>query len=393
MEVKSGYQQTEIGVIPEDWEVLLLNDACIKIQDGTHFSPKIGGSQYKYITSKNIGKGSLSLKNVDMISEDEHRKIYKRCDVKVGDILLTKDGINTGNAAINHLNEEFSLLSSVALLRIDTKCHDNKYLMYQILSNQGQTRITNMISGNAITRLTLDKIKKLTFPFPSTKHEQELISEKIRSIDSLITSIEKLVEKKKLIKQGVMQELLTGKRRLPGFTGKWETKKLGELANLYQPQTISQDVFTDGGYNVWGANGIIGKFNKYNHKNWQTTISCRGNCGSVNKTDHPCWITGNAMVVNVDNNQCINKLFLYYKLSSLDFSDLITGSGQPQIVRGPLSIYALDLPGLVEEQKAIASILHCLDKDIASNTEKLFKYQKLKQGIMQELLTGRIRLV
>gem|GEM_PF-6047391 len=144
---------------------------------------------------------------------------------------MTKDGINTGNAAINHLNEEFSIPSSVALLRIDAKCHVNKYLMYQILSNQSQSRISNMISGNAITRLTLDKIKKLTFPFPSTKHEQELVSERISSIDSLINSIEKLVEKKKLIQQGVMQELLTGKRRLQGFDKGWETKKLNSLGS------------------------------------------------------------------------------------------------------------------------------------------------------------------
>lgn len=391
MEVKPHYIHTELGIIPNTWKIVHLQDVIDKVIDNRGKTPPLSNNGFPLLevsvfTNKNKPELGKVSKYVD--SKTFH-SWFRSGHPKCNDIIVPTVG-TIGTAAIID-RDGLCIAQNVVGLQIKPE-NDPYYILCQIKSDSFVRQIKAVMMSAVQPSLKVPYLLTSKLLIPRFE-EQQKIAECIGNIDSLITSLEKLIEKKKNIKQGMMQELLTGKRRLPGFTGKWETKKLGELANLYQPQTISQDVFTDGGYNVWGANGIIGKFNKYNHKNWQTTISCRGNCGSVNKTDHPCWITGNAMVVNVDNNQCINKLFLYYKLSSLDFSDLITGSGQPQIVRGPLSIYNLDLPILVEEQKAIASILHCMDKDIAINTEKLFKYQKLKQGIMQELLTGRIRLV
>jgi type I restriction enzyme S subunit len=114
--VKPGYKQTEVGVIPEEWDVQACAEVCVKIQDGTHFSPSIGGNEYLYVTSKNIGFGVLDVSSADRIDAAQHRAIYKRCDVRHGDLLLTKDGANTGNTALNTIEEEFSLLSSVAFL-------------------------------------------------------------------------------------------------------------------------------------------------------------------------------------------------------------------------------------------------------------------------------------
>ncbi len=166
MEVKPGYKQTEVGVIPEQWEVKPAKELCVKIQDGTHFSPNIRGGEYLYVTSKNIHFGVLDVSDADRIDAVQHQAIYNRCDVKRGDILLTKDGANTGNAALNDLDDEFSLLSSVAFLRFDTKRHVPGYYLQQILSSPGQSQIKEMMSGNAITRLTLAKIRKLRFPTP-----------------------------------------------------------------------------------------------------------------------------------------------------------------------------------------------------------------------------------
>jgi type I restriction enzyme S subunit len=424
MEVKPGYKQTEIGVIPEDWEVLSLNDACIKIQDGTHFSPKIGGSQYKYITSKNIGKGSLSLNNVDMISEEEHRKIYKRCDVKIGDVLLTKDGINTGNTAINHLNEEFSLLSSVALLRIDPKYHNNLYLMYQILSDQGQARITNMISGNAITRLSLDKIKKLSFPFPSTKHEQKLIAEKILSIDSFITSLEKLIKKKKLIKQGVMQELLIGKRRLPGFSGEWETKRYGDIFQFLSTANYTREDLTDTGSLKYIHYGDIHtKFENYvdlSDALIPTIQDCRlknypllesGDIIMVDASEDYSGVGKSVEVIN--SNGCkaisglhtillrdISKIFadgyraFIHSIPSvkaqLDF--YATGMKVYSISKGNLARIEIPVPPK-DEQEAIVNTLGRFVDEIKGLDIRLAKCKLLKQAMMQVLLTGRIRLI
>jgi type I restriction enzyme, S subunit len=192
--IPAGYKQTEVGLIPEDWDVKLGSEVFIKIQDGTHFSPKTGGNDYLYVTSKNIKYGVFDLTNVEHIDEKQHEIIYKRCDVKYGDILLTKDGANTGNAAINDLEEEFSLLSSVAVLRINNKINSVQFCLQQILSGAFQKKVQDEMSGNAITRLTLDKIKKLKFFVPS-KEEQTAIANALSDTDALIQSLEKLIAK------------------------------------------------------------------------------------------------------------------------------------------------------------------------------------------------------
>ncbi|WP_295587131.1 restriction endonuclease subunit S [uncultured Lamprocystis sp.] len=209
----AGYLQTDVGLIPEDWEVRTFRDICMKIQDGTHFSPTPGGNDYLYITSKNIGHGALDVTSADRISATEHENIYGRCDVKRGDLLLTKDGANTGNAAINTLDEPFSLLSSVAFLRFDCRLHSAQFFLYQILSQSGQRRLKLEMSGNAITRLTLTKINALRIPVASI-NEQTAIATILSDMDAEITALEARRDKTRDLKQGMMQELLTGRIRL-----------------------------------------------------------------------------------------------------------------------------------------------------------------------------------
>ena len=134
---------------------------------------------------------------------------------------------------------------------------------------------------------------------------------------------------------------------------------LSEIANIYQPQTISSIELTEIGYNVYGANGIIGKYHSYNHENEQVCITCRGNtCGTVNYTLPKSWITGNAMVINSDEySSIIDKRYLYHYLCSMTFSSIISGSGQPQIVRSPLEKLRIVLPTMRVQQK----VALCLD--------------------------------
>lgn len=211
-------------------------------------------------------------------------------------------------------------------------------------------------------------------------------------MDDLIAALDKKIAKKRLVKQGAMQQLLTGKKRLPGFTEEWVDRKLGEISAIYQPQTISQEFFSIDGYDVYGANGIIGKYPFYNHITDQVMITCRGSsCGTVNMSVGKCWITGNAMVLNMDKQE-INKRYVYYYLLNQDLSGLITGSGQPQIVRSPLCEYVIQIPSDTKEQQAIATILSDMDKEIADLETKRDKYRLLKSGMMQKLLTGQVRL-
>jgi type I restriction enzyme S subunit len=153
------------------------------------------------------------LSQTERISAIEHAKIYARCDVNIGDLLLTKDGANTGNAAINTIDEQISLLSSVAFLRFPQGRHEPSFFLYQILSPEGQKQIKEQMSGNAITRLTLKKIKALRFRVPE-RAEQAAIAAILSDMDAELTTLEAKRDKARAVKQGMMQELLTGRIRL-----------------------------------------------------------------------------------------------------------------------------------------------------------------------------------
>ncbi len=190
------------------------------------------------------------------------------------------------------------------------------------------------------------------------------------------------------------------KLRFPGFTGEWEEKTIRQVTtNVYQPRTISTEEFAQSGYPVYGANGIIGFYDKFNHETDQITITCRGSsCGTVNLTSGKCWITGNAMVVNVDNvSNNYEKRFLYYLLSTRDLTNIITGSGQPQIVRTPLLNLVISIPPTLVEQQKIANCLSELDSLITAQGQKVETLKEKKNGLMQLLfprsgeLTPRLR--
>ncbi len=207
------WKPTSIGVIPQDWNAGPLQSVTLKIQDGTHFSPTTGGSDFLYVTSRNIGFGCLDVSDAERIDAKQHRQIYGRCDVRKGDVLLTKDGANTGNAALNTLDEQFSLLSSVAFLRFDSMKFCPAFFLHQLLSTGGQQRIKGLMSGNAITRLTLQKIRALWIAFPSLP-EQTAIAAVLSDMDAELAALEQQMAKIRALKQGMMQELLTGRIRL-----------------------------------------------------------------------------------------------------------------------------------------------------------------------------------
>src|ERR1019366_2985912 len=277
-----------------------------------------------------------------------------------------------------------------------------RWLAYVLSSNGFGRFIKESATGTSGSMKNISKGSFLAVQVPMpTKIEQDAIAETLSDADALIESLEQLVAKKREIKQGAMQELLIGKKRLPGFEvipgykqtdvgvipEDWEVKPLGALATLYQPITISAKQFTEAGFPVYGANGVVGFYSKSNHDTWQVIVTCRGStCGTVNRTVDRCWITGNAMVLNCEQNKSLCKEFFYHLLNSQDLSDCITGTGQPQIVRSPLAVFCVPLPPTKAEQQAIAAILSDMDSEIAALEANLAKARCIKQGMMQELL-------
>ena len=179
--------------IHPDWPLVRLGEVCDAIMDGTHFSPKNSESGERlYVTSKNVRENRLDLSDVTYISEEDHRSIYSRCPVKKGDVLYVKDGANTGIAAINKLDDEFSLLSSVAVLRGKCIQLDNRYLAFYLNTAEGRTRMLSLISGVAITRLTLTKINDAMIPLPPLETQRAIVAE-IEAEQALVNANRELI--------------------------------------------------------------------------------------------------------------------------------------------------------------------------------------------------------
>ena len=176
-----------------DWPVAELGKVCEKIMDGTHGSPwNAETGDRLYITSKNVRENYLDLSNISYISEEDHKAIYSRCSVKKGDVLYIKDGANTGLAAINTLPDEFSLLSSVAVMRGKAEMLDNRYLAFYLNSERGRQSMLSMISGVAITRLTLTKLNSALIPLPPLATQQAIVAE-IESEQALVGANRELI--------------------------------------------------------------------------------------------------------------------------------------------------------------------------------------------------------
>lgn len=197
----------------QEWREVRLGDVLQKLKDGTHFSPSSKTGPRKYITSKNVRNGYLDLTDVAHISEEDHQTIFRSSPVKPGDVLLTKDGANTGNAALNSISEEFSLLSSVAILDGKKGVLDNFFLLQFLLSPIGQQMIKDEMAGQAITRLTLKKISHFRLSLPSLE-EQTAISNLLLCADEQINIFREQVEKLRKEKKSLLQQLLTGKWRV-----------------------------------------------------------------------------------------------------------------------------------------------------------------------------------
>jgi type I restriction enzyme S subunit len=176
----SAGQAQGVGM-KKGWQIKTLGDVCVTVQDGAHESPKLqfdspGNGRFLYITSKNIRNNYLDLENVTYVDEEFHNRIYPRCRPGVGDVLLTKDGANTGNVTLNTLDEPFSLLSSVCLIKTAPDFLLPSFLSYFIQSPDGLKSITGQMTGAAIKRIILRDIKLAKIPIPPLPEQQRIVA-------------------------------------------------------------------------------------------------------------------------------------------------------------------------------------------------------------------------
>ena len=362
-----------------EWKMCTIGELITKVGSGV--TPRGGEAVYKteghpFVRSQNVGLGNLLLDDIAFIDEETHLR-QKNTELQFNDVLLNITGASIGRSAL--VDKQIvggNVNQHVCIIRTKENLVPS-FICSFLLSNYGQRQIDSFQAGGNRQGLNFEQIKSIKITIPS-KDEQIKIAKLLRAIDERIATQNKIIDK--------LQSLIKGLRVCCMQRNGSDNVYLSEIAQIYQPQTISSAELTEDGFLVYGANGIIGKYKDYNHKTEQICITCRGNtCGMVNYTKPMSWITGNAMVINTDKYQDkVYKKYLYHYLSAYNFNSIISGSGQPQIVRTPLEKLKITLP-TISEQKQKAMILDKIQDKIEINHNILNLYILQKQYLLRQM--------
>ncbi len=411
MAVKKGYKQTEVGVIPEDWDVKCLGELsvirmCRRIlAEQTHATGDV--PFFKIGTF-----GGIPDAFIPAGLYEEYRRKYSF--PSRGDILLSAAG-TLGRAIVYDGRDAYFQDSNIVWLDIDKRVICNEFLYYCYQRIQWAPS-----EGSTISRLYNGIIRATRIWVPDSVEEQLAIAGALSDADAWIESLEQLIAKKRLIKQGAMQELLTGKRRLPGFSGEWETTTLGlncafengDRSSNYPSLSsfrrsgipfinaghlsngrisLSQmDYITEQAYERLGGGKVrVGDI----------LFCLRGSLGKfgvVGDGFGEAAIASSLVIIRADSKNLDSGFLRSYFNSSrcTQMIELLSGgAAQPNLGVRDLTRFEIPIPPSVREQTAIAAVLSDMDAEIEALQVQLAKAREIKQGMMQELLTGRIRLV
>lgn len=423
MELKISDKQTEIGIIPENWEVLNLGDCCTQIVDGTHFTPKYQPDGIPFFSVENVTLNNFT--NTKYISFEEHKKLIQRCKPQRNDILMTRIG-SLGETKFIDWDTESSIYVSLVLLRPKNPILGHYLYEYtktkQFIKDVEKRSLTNATPP----KINMGDIKNIPIPVPNNEKEQYAIAAALSDMDELITSLDTLIAKKRTIKQGVMQELLTGNQRLPGFSEEWETYSIGQLYCISGGYSASREQLSSEGYcylhygdihlsnkpyiDIQSEYESTPKLNISLTKISRNSLLLNGDVvfvdaseddeGAsrhiiiVNKNQIP-FISGLHTIVLKNKTDKMNYDYQRYCFQTNDIKRQIkyfaVGTKVTGISKTNIEKLIIPIPSISEQGK-IANILITMDSEIKSLEQKRDKTKALKQGMMQELLTGHIRL-
>jgi type I restriction enzyme S subunit len=413
MEVKPGYKQTEVGVIPEDWNVHTLR-SCLSAQPdyginapAVPFSDKLPS----YIRITDITEdGRFSPERPVSVRRADADSYY----LHDGDMVFARTGASVGKSYL-YKPEDGRLVFAGFLIRVSP---DAAKLVAAYLAGYVTTgpywnwvRLMSMRSGQP--GINGKEYGQLPIPLPPTIDEQRAIAGALSDVDGLIGALDQLIAKKRDLKQAAMQQLLTGQKRLPGFHSEWVVKELGKVAevdveslgsstspdyefNYISLEDVDAGVLRSSSVQVFGA--APSRARRILRKGDILISTVRPNLKShlLFTIDAPHWVcsTGFAVVRCREGvthpGYVFSHLFGYSVSQQIDA--LLTGSNYPAINSGDVRALGIPVPEYAE-QTAIAEVLSDMDAELAALEQRRDKTRALKQGMMQELLTGRTRLV
>ena len=423
MAVKKGYKQTEVGVIPEDWEVKRLREISPSQSVGLVINPSTyynSAGTVPLLVGSNVKENSIDWESANKITEEGNQQI-PASQLFAGDLVMVRVG-EPGVTAVVPKELEGANCASMMIIRRSQR-FNSVWLCWILNSKLCRAQVENVQYGTAQKQFNISDAINFKVPVP-TLAEQEAIAGALSDADAWIESLEQLIAKKRLVKQGAMQELLTGKRRLPGFSGEWETKRLGELGRCqrgvsYNP---SLDLFTGDtnstvrllrSNNVQDARIVYSDIQfvassrvsseQYLRKNDILICMANGSRDLVGKAGRYCeeqesdYTFGAFMGAFRPASEMTAPVFSFYLFQTDAYRQhiaiLLAGSSINNLTPDNLESHIVVLPNTIAEQTAIATVLSDMDAEIESLEVQLAKAREIKQGMMQELLTGRIRLV
>lgn len=422
--VKPGYKQTEIGVIPEDWDCREINSEIKEISMGP-FGSDIPVSCFTsegvpVLSGHSVSKAKLVDTFKNYVSE-EKAKSLKKAVAQQGDIIVTHRGTigQISYIPIGSRYKKYVISQSQFRVRLNGDSVNPHFVVSYFLSPKGQSFLLEKKGHTGVPALAqpTTNFRKLCIPLPSLP-EQDRIVNAFEDIDDFITLLEKQISKKKAIKQGAMQELLTGKKRLPEFSAEWEIKTLKEISSEMVDGPFGSDLKTEhytsehqvrivqlSNIGESGWNDANTKYTTFAHADELGRCVVQPGAILIAKMmpagraiicpdSEKGYILGSD-VVKVIPNSSVDSRYLVYATKSQFYLDQIAddtqGSTRARTSISKLRKTAILLPAKAE-QIAIATVLSNMDSEIDALEQKLEKYRQIKQGMMQQLLTGKIRL-
>jgi type I restriction enzyme S subunit len=413
-----------VGVIPEDWEVLKAAQICELVVDCKNRTPPVvEGVDFAVVRTPNVRSGKFVLEDLRFTDERSFREWTARAIPQIGDVLITREA-PLGEVCLVPPDFRVCLGQRMMLYRPDKEKIESRFLLYVLMATGVQENLLRKIGGSTVGHAKVDDIRDLQLPIPTSRSEQEAIAEALSDADYLIESLEQLLVKKRHLKQGAMQELLTGKKRLPGFTEEWVERNLGQMGKCYRgvsynPGADLSPFDTELTIRLLRSNNVQSariEFSDLQYVNSERVSedqqlqvsdvlicmangsrSLVGKAGRFMVDDGFAYTFGAFMGCFRPNGETSDPSFVFYLFQTEQYRHhiavLLAGSSINNLTPTNVEAFEIRVPSQKPEQIAIATVLSDMDAEIATLETKLTKARQLKQGMMQELLTGRIRLV
>ena len=412
--LKTGYKQTEVGVIPEDWEVHAFTEVATlergKFSARPRNDPKYYGGSIPFIQTGDVTNSNGDIASYSQTLNDAGLKVSKL--FPRGTLFFTI-AANIGDVGFT----SFDTACPDSVIAITPERHIERRWLYHELKSRKRS-FEALATQNAQLNINLEKLRPYSLPVPPLP-EQRAIATALSDVDALLAKLDQLIAKKQGLKQAAMQQLLTGQTRLPGFSGEWSMIGVSKNASLkarigWQALTTGE-YLTSGTYYLvtgtdfvggrvnWGTCHFVDKWRYSQDRNIQlqngdvlvTKDGTIGKVGFVEGLTGPATLNSGVFVIRPLQGSFF-PAFFFYILRSRIFDDFISkitaGSTITHLYQKDFVGFEFRAPGLTE-QTAIATILTDMDAELASLATRREKTHALKQGMMQVLLTGRIRLV